>query len=205
MGTFVQFNQIMIPVFPTAYFGNILYFRSIIRHSGVMIASKEHFIKQTYRNRTEILTSSGVQQLSIPVIRKNGSKTVIEDVEISFDTDWRKDHWKAIESAYSNSPYFEHYGPEVKDLIYQNETNLLKFNQNILERVFSWLGIETTARFSEEFRNSDTNLSSSRSKESIPNQDKYVQVFGVPGEFEANLSILDAIFCEGPMARKLLI
>lgn len=195
----------MIPVFPTAYFGNILYFRSIIRHSDVMIESKEHFIKQTYRNRTEILTASGVQQLSIPVIRKNGSKTVIEDVEISFDTDWRKDHWKAIESAYSNSPYFEHYGSEVKELIYQNETNLLKFNQNILERVFSWLGIETTTHFSEEFRNSDTNLSSSRSKESIPLHDKYVQVFGVPGEFEVNLSILDAIFCEGPMARQLLI
>ena len=195
----------MISVFPTAYFGNILYFRSIIEHSDVMIESKEHFIKQTYRNRTEILTSSGVQQLSIPVIRKNGSKTVIEEVEIAFDTDWRKDHWKAIVSAYSNSPYFEHYGTEVKDLIYQNETNLLKFNQNILERVFSWLGIETTTHFSEEFRNSDTNISSSRTKESIPNKDKYVQVFGAPGEFEVNLSILDAIFCEGPMARQLLI
>jgi hypothetical protein len=205
MGTFVQFNQIMIPVFPTAYFGNILYFRSIIEHSDVMIESKEHFIKQTYRNRTEILTSSGVQQLSIPVIRKNGSKTVIEEVEIAFDTDWRKDHWKAIESAYSNSPYFEHYGSEVKELIYQNETNLLKFNQNILERIFSWLGIDTRTRFSEEFRNSDTNISSSRTKESIPNKDKYVQVFGAPGEFEVNLSVLDAIFCEGPMTRKILI
>ncbi len=195
----------MIPVFPTAYFGNILYFRSIIEHSDVMIESKEHFIKQTYRNRTEILTSSGVQQLSIPVIRKNGSKTVIEEVEIAFDTDWRKDHWKAIESAYSNSPYFEHYGSEVKELIYQNETNLLKFNQNILERIFSWLGIDTRTRFSEEFRNSDTNISSSRTKESIPNKDKYVQVFGAPGEFEVNLSVLDAIFCEGPMTRKILI
>ena len=198
----------MIPVFPTAYFGNILYFRSIIRHSDVMIESKEHFIKQTYRNRTEILTASGVQQLSIPVIRKNGSKTVIEDVEISFDTDWRKDHWKAIESAYSNSPYFEHYGSEVKELIYQNETNLLKFNQNILERVFSWLGIATTCTFNENFGidslDSITWLNKTRLYNPIETTN-YVQVFGAPGEFEINLSILDAIFCEGPMTRKILI
>ncbi len=198
----------MIPVFPTAYFGNILYFRSIILHLDVMIESKEHFIKQTYRNRTEILTANGVQQLSIPVIRKNGSKTVIEDVEISFETDWRKDHWKAIESAYSNSPYFEHYGSEVKELIYQNETNLLKFNQNILERVFSWLGIATTCTFNENFGIDSLDSITWPNKTRLYNPietSKYVQVFGAPGEFEINLSILDAIFCEGPMTRKILI
>ena len=198
----------MIPVFPTVYFGNINYFRSIILQSEVMIESKEHFIKQTYRNRFEILTSNGVQQLSIPVIRKNGSKTVIDEIEISYDTDWRKDHWKAIESAYSNSPYFDHYGIEVQELIYQNESNLLKFNLNIQNRIFKWLGIEVNSKFTIDFEKSEFNYLNTLNQTRINDKTelkKYIQVFGNFGDFESNLSILDAIFCLGPMARNILI
>jgi hypothetical protein len=198
----------MTPVFPTVYFGNVNYFRSIILQSEVMIESKEHFIKQTYRNRFEILTSNGIQQLSIPVIRKNGSKTVIDEIEISYDTDWRKDHWKAIESAYSNSPYFDHYGIEVRELIYQNESNLLKFNLNIQNRLFKWLGIEVNSKFTIDFEKSESNYLNTLNQTRINDKTevkKYIQVFGKSGDFESNLSILDAIFCLGPMARNLLI
>ncbi len=197
----------MIPVFPTVYFGNLAYYRSLFSLKEVKIESKEHFIKQTFRSRCEILTSNGVQQLSIPVIRKNGSKTIIEDVEISNDTDWRKDHWKAIESAYSNSPYFEHYGIEVKKLIYQKETNLLKFNLTIQDSVFSWFDFKIVTSFTDEFSVQEidfrSNLNQNRlnTNEGVKN---YIQVFGDSSQFTSNLSILDALFCQGPMARKLI-
>ena len=192
----------MNTIFSTSYFGNILYYSQLIKCASISIEAKEHFIKQTYRNRCEILTANGIQVLSIPVIRKNGSKTSTDEVEISLDTDWRKDHWKAIESAYSSSPYFEHYGGEIKELIYQNETNLLKFNKNIQDRIQSWLGIATETEFTTEYKGVDdgfvTNLKSNSYIE-------YIQVFGEPLSFKENLSIVDAIFCLGPMARKLLI
>ena len=94
----------MAQIFPTSYFGNLSYYSALIKESSIVFEAKEHFIKQTFRNRCELLTGNGIQFISIPVLRKNGSKTSIDEVEISYDTDWRKDHWKAIESAYSNSP-----------------------------------------------------------------------------------------------------
>ena len=198
----------MTPVFPTVYFGNLAYYRSLFSLEEIKIESKEHFIKQTFRNRCEILTSNGVQQLSIPVIRKNGSKTVIEEIEISNDTDWRKDHWKAIESAYSNSPYFEHYGNEVKELIYQNETNLLKFNLNIQSRIFSWFQIDIKTSFSLDYiiQNVDQRVLLNQNRLlTLKDTKTYIQVFGDLSDFTSNLSILDALFCQGPMTRKILM
>ena len=191
----------MAQIFPTSYFGNLSYYAALIQEPSIVIEAKEHFIKQTYRNRCEVLTGNGVQAISIPVIRKNGSKTSIDEVEISNDTDWRKDHWKAIESAYSNSPYFDHYGIEVKELIYNQETNLLKFNENIHQRICLWLGIETQHQFSSEFLSSSESTYHFNVNPAIKN---YIQVFGDTNSFIPNLSILDAIFCLGPMARKLL-
>jgi len=191
-------------ILPTVYFGNIHYFKTLFSYQSVLIEAKEHFVKQTFRNRCEILTSNGVQQLSIPVVRSNGSKTTIDEVTISFDTDWRKDHWKAIESAYSSSPYFEHYGQEVKELIYQEETNLLKFNQLIQCRISNWLGLDHSFRFTSSFSpnsNLDFNYLNQNVKGDVI---KYIQVFEDRTSFCENASILDAIFCLGPMARNLL-
>jgi hypothetical protein len=193
----------MISVFPTSYFGNMSYYSSILKYDKIVLEAKENFIKQTFRNRCEILTANGVQQLSIPVIRKNGSKTSIDEVEISYDTDWRKDHWKAIESAYSNSPYFDHYGTEVKELIYFNESNLLRFNENIHNRICNWLGIDIPFSYSSEYL--AINSSNRYNFEIYPNLNKYIQVFGNRSSFEPNISIIDAVFCLGPIARVQII
>jgi len=192
----------MSQIFPTSYFGNLSYYSELIQEASIIFESKEHFIKQTYRNRCEVLTGNGIQAISIPVIRKNGSKTAIDEVEISNDTDWRKDHWKAIESAYSNSPYFDHYGIEVKELIYNHETNLLKFNEQIHKRICTWIGIATNYKFSNEFSSISESTYQFKEKELIK---PYIQVFGDSNSFATNLSILDAIFCLGPMARKLIV
>ena len=191
----------MSQIFPTSYFGNLSYYSALIQEVSIIFEAKEHFIKQTYRNRCEVLTGNGIQAISIPVIRKNGSKTAIDEVEISNDTDWRKDHWKAIESAYSNSPYFDHYGLEVKELIYNQETNLLKFNEQIHKRICTWLGIATDYKFSNEYSSISESTYQFKEKELIK---PYIQVFGDSNSFATNLSILDAIFCLGPMARKLI-
>jgi hypothetical protein len=200
----------MSSLFPTSYFGNINYFKTLASERNILIEGKEHFPKQTYRNRFEIISSNGVQSLSIPVNKINGTKTLTEDVEISYLGDWRKDHWKAIESAYSSSPYFEHYGVEVNELIYQNETNLLKFNQKIIERIINWLDIPSSINFTSEYTFSETKTNDFRDtlcskKQNYNHHIVYTQVFENQKGFTENLSILDAIFCLGPIARKLII
>lgn len=196
----------MVTVFPTAYFGNIEYFRELVEAKNPVLETKEHFVKQTLRTRCDILTANGVHQLTIPVIRHNGSKTPIDEVVISYQNDWRKVHWKAIESAYSSSPFFEYYGIEVEEMVNQNESNLLKFNQGITERIFSWLDLDLELNYSDRYIDSEIIVDQRSNDFSVFKQMKpYKQVFAKEKEFFPNLSILDLIFCEGPLARKWIV
>jgi hypothetical protein len=196
----------MVTVFPIAYFGNIEYYRELLNATNPIIEVKEHFIKQTLRTRCEILTANGSLQLSIPVIRHMGSKTPIDEVLISNENDWRKTHWRALESAYSSSPFFDHYSMEIEELIYSQETNLIQFNLDILIRIDRWLSLNLDYKCSDSYI-SDEILIDHRSNSftSFKPIKPYRQVFSTNGEFTANLSILDLLFCEGPMARNWLI
>lgn len=194
-------------LFPTAYFGSIAYYRELVTHSGGCIDAHEHFIKQTLRSRCEILGPNGVQVLSIPVNKPGGSKTPVREVEID-QSNWQKLHWKAIETAYGSAPFFDYYGMEVEELIHFKSTNLLAFNQHIHDRICSWLDLEIPLHFSERFYAPEELESDFRSTDfsSVHNflMEKYIQVFRQREECVLNLSILDLVFNEGPMARKWL-
>ena len=97
----------------TAYFPPIAYFCAIKQYGSVYIEQYENFGKQSYRNRCEIMTANGVIPLTVPVAKAN-SKTCIKDLKIVYQTNWQKLHYKGIESAYKNSPYYEYY---IDDLI----------------------------------------------------------------------------------------
>lgn len=200
----------MTPIFPTAYFGSIAYYKSLFSFPSILIEGNENFVKQSLRNRCDIQSSNGAQQLSVPVVKINGSKTKTKDIMLSYDTDWQKNHWKSIQSAYSSSPYFEHYEDEVKNLIFNTESTLLKFNKTIHETISNWLGIETAINFTDEFDmelSKEMNFRNKFDKNSsidLSEFKHYTQVFENEIGFIPNLSILDAIFALGPMARKLI-
>lgn len=194
----------MNPVFPTAYFGSIAYFRELIRAQKVHIEAKEHFVKQTIRTRCDIQVSNGLRHLSVPVIKKNGNKTVMEDIEISYSDHWQNDHWRTIASAYASSPFFEHYGDEVKQLIFSGERNLLKLNKRITDKVLEWLFFENVViEYTEEFAHPSLERDFRHFHfDDRLNTKKYHQVFESENGFIPNLSILDLIMNEGPMARR---
>jgi hypothetical protein len=196
----------MVTVFPIAYFGNIEYFRELVEAKNPVIEIKENFVKQTLRTRCEILTANGLLQLSIPVIRHLGSKTPIDEISISDENNWRKIHWKAIESAYSSAPFFDYYGIEVEEMIFSQENNLVKFNNYITTKVFSWLDIDMTLTYSSEYISEEIVIDHrSNSFTKFKQMSPYQQVFTKEKDFIPNLSILDLIFCEGPLARKWIV
>ncbi len=192
-------------VFPIFYFGNISYFKELATQHRVILDIKEHFIKQTYRNRCRILGANGILDLTVPVIKPQGSKTVYEDVQISYATDWQRQHWKAIESAYRSAPFFDHYGIEVKELILKSPSHLVELNTSILERVNNWLDLNIQHEFSQEYVTIELKNDRRLKDFDEANVAFYQQVFTDKLTFVPNLSILDLIFSEGPLARKWII
>lgn len=196
-------------IFSTNYFGNIPYFQAISKHKKIHIDLFEQYKKQTWRNRTQILESNGSMYLSIPVHRPNGSKSLVKEITIDYKEDWRKDHWKAIESSYMHAPFFFYYGKQIKDLIYMDENILYKFNTIILNQVLQWLDIEIKIDFTQEYiapkNETDFRISLDKKKFNCE-QKKYIQVFSdKTGEFYPNLSIIDLLMNEGPLSRNLIL
>lgn len=196
-------------VFPATYFGSIDYFKELAKCDQVVLEAKEHFPKQSYRNRCDILSANGILSLSIPVERPFGSKTSMDEVLIPTAENWRSRHWRSVKSAYQSAPFFDYYGMEVEELIMNPENNLLNFNMNIIERVISWLdldiSIERSTEFTPPIENDPRDVLGRKGGTTPFEKAPYIQVF--PGEmgFKSTISILDPIMCIGPLARNLLV
>lgn len=199
----------MIPVFPTTYFGSVLYYKNLVQHASVLIEAKEHFPKQSYRNRCDILAADGILSLSIPVKKDSGSKTATDQVLLANNENWRARHWRAIKSAYQSAPYFDYYGVEVEELLNRNHTHLLELNTEISRSILKWLDIDMELSCTETFQpvteNDPREILVDKNKNNQFEKATYIQVFPGDQSFTPNISILDAIMCEGPLARNLLI
>jgi len=190
-------------ILPLNYFGGIAYFQHLLLPDSV-IDVHEHFIKQSGRSRCEILSASGPIQLSVPVSKPFGNKTPTKDVLISYATDWQRIHWKAIESAYASSAFFDDYSPDIEDLIFSRKESLMELDIASTELVNKWLDLNIKLTISDHFVE-DIDIQDNRKSlhESVEVK-PYYQLFSEPGQFYEGLSILDLIFSEGPMARKWL-
>ena len=128
--------------------------------------------------------------------------------------DWRKNHLKSIESAYRLSAFYEYYADDF-DGFYEQETRLLfDWNFNLLQRLLRMLGItmppaitwdfEACSENCRDFRNSihpkPRLMRSDTSFVPVP----YQQVFQERYGFIPNLSSIDLLFNEGPLAVEIL-
>ena len=188
--------------FPIHYCGSIGYYQSLLQADHVRFEIHEHFVKQTHRNRVEIMGPNGVQKLVIPT-RKTGHKRVMHEVEISYTENWQRKHWKSLEVAYRKSPFFEHYEPFIARFYSTKTESLVEHNIDLINVIFGLLGLKVNYSFTEAYE-SDVSIDHRASKFTIQDPKPYLQVFSDRFDFIPNLSILDALFCLGPETMHLL-
>lgn len=193
----------------TAYLPSIQYIALCIQSQEIYIEAHEHYLKQSYRNRTRIVSSQGILDLTIPVDRPNGSKTMIKDVKISYAEAWNRKHWHAIVSAYNSSPFFEFYQDYFSKLYEEKNEFLWDFNLKLLNVIFTITGIKTVIKETDSFINLNPNNIkdcryniSPKKKENQIAFPLYNQVFDESLGFIQNVSIIDAICNIGPETKK---
>jgi hypothetical protein len=185
----------------TAYMPSVFYFKEILKHDVIIIEACEHFVKQTYRNRCEILGANGKQLLSIPLV-KQAEKEIILNKRISYAENWQQQHWRSITSAYQNSPYFEYFEDDFR-VFYENKFEfLLDYNNQILKTFFKILRIKKELVFTEQYEQNPSELMDLRHMSNTKHQHveslkPYYQVFADKHGFTPNLSCLDALFNVG--------
>lgn len=185
----------------TAYFPPAEYFSLIKKADTIFVEKEENYIKQTYRNRCKILTSNGVQILSVPVKRGRTLKTPIKEVEIDYSKRWQQIHIRALLSSYNSSPFFQYYFEQIRQEIMKNLRFLLDLNNELLEICMKILQFNKSISYTYSFdqpagRENDFRYRISPKVNSTYRQKGYCQVFG-EANFKSGLSILDLLFNTG--------
>jgi len=187
------------------------YFCAIQKFDQVVLEKHEHYVKQGYRNRCYINTSQGVGLLTVPLTEKHG-KVFVKDVRIDYSTKWQNIHWRTLQSAYKNAPFFEHYEEELHRQISKDHQFLFDLNLSLLS--FCLKSLKWDLKLSESVsyeKSCDPFIKDLRSaiqakkpysERSYYKPAPYHQVFG--NMFVPNLSLIDLLFCEGPNAGRLI-
>lgn len=198
----------------SAYLAPIQYYSKLMHYPHIKLEAHCNYIKQTYRTRCDIAAANGVLTLSIPVDKGDLVKCPTRDIRIANTSDWQRQHWKSIESAYRTSPFFEYYEDDFRMFYEQKWDFLFDFNAEIQAKVLSLIDcepqIELTDEYQSGFATNELDLRDSISPKRNWTEDShfkskpYYQVFDQKHGFLPNLSILDLLFNMGNEARLVL-
>lgn len=135
-------------IMPLSVIPPISWFAIVSLFHRIELEVKETYPKQTIRNHYYLATANGTLKCSIPVSKPSGNKTRTEEVLIGQES-WPRAHWRAIESAYSNSAYFIHYADEIKRIFSVNAEETLvdlaiRSNQYFIKRFNLPVGLGVT-------------------------------------------------------------
>lgn len=189
-------------VLSTAYLPPIEYFSAILNSSICRIEQFENYQKQSYRSRCHIYSANGILSLVIPVMRNNGHSVPVRDIRIDYSRQWQQQHWMAIMSAYSKSPFFEFYQDDFAPFYKTQEKYLFDFNLKLTALLLNLVGIKRELFLTDSFESHEFDFRESihpKKPSVIQNKNgQYLQVFAHKYGFLANLSIVDLLFNEGP-------
>lgn len=194
-------------ILPSVYFGSTEYWTAILKGGDdTVIDLGEHYVKRSERNRTEIMTSGGVMQLSAHLQHANRPRQPMRSMRLDYSKRWQHQHRIAMESAYRSSPYYDYYADRFAPLFEREYKYLVDLNMAAMEQICAILK-RPMPRISESYIEATANDIDLRSKQpgicfqAAP----YVQVFSDRFEFAARLSIYDLIMCEGTSANEILL
>jgi hypothetical protein len=205
----IQKSEVLLS---NAYLAPIQYFTKLISYQRVEIEYCESYLKQSYRNRSVILSANGPLQLSIPVTDGPSAKGPIRDLRLSYDQPWQLMHWRGICAAYNSSPFFEYYADDLFSFFHEKKWKfLLDFNLDVQNAILNAINLRVAINLTEKYypegqvpETVDDFRYSIHPKlqKQVPDQHftpvPYTQVFSQKWGFTPNLSILDLLFSKGP-------
>lgn len=131
---------------------------ALFSRGPVILDDREHYQKQSWRNRLRYLAADGIHDFSIPVVHPragSGSEsfsgassefragdnsefhagahcTPITEIRVDYSTPWVRNLRRALTTAYSSAAYFDHYAPDFFAILESRPDRLWDLNLGTL-------------------------------------------------------------------------
>lgn len=113
-----------------------------------------NFIKRGWIHRNQILVSGKPYLFSVPLLKSSQNK-LINELSISKEVKWKEKLLSTIKMSYSKAPQFLHVYKLIEEIVLEEEHNLSRFISNQLEKICSYLNIDTNIKYSNQYNNID--------------------------------------------------
>ena len=120
------------------------YFNLINQSDIFVVYDTVQLSKRSWQVRNKIKTTQGEIFLNVPIKKTtNRDNLLINNAEISYDTNWVNKHLTTIQHAYSKAPYFNDIYPIIKKHLISKPKYLIDITYNMLLEFISILNINT--------------------------------------------------------------
>jgi len=135
----------------TQIFPSFMFFGLAFNHT-IVLEAMENYQKRSCRNRYFIKGRNNESIcLSIPLQKGKNQNQPIQEVRISHDREWTKQHQKTLQSIYGKSPFFKYYIDELSELYSSDENYLFDLNLNIIHWLLKQFQLRNSIRQSTEY------------------------------------------------------
>ena len=142
-------------------------------------------------NRYNIAGPNNIQTLTVP-ITQDDKHNPITQVRINYNENWIRDHKHAWQTAYGKSPFFEFYDYRFWSILDAQPVMLADLLYPWNQLLFAQLGMSLFESTSKE------------TQQNIIQIKPYPQVFDVKFGFRSEVSAIDLLFNQGPIAKEYL-
>lgn len=210
------------------------FFHKMMLSQKICILDSVQFSRGDFVNRNRIKSPFGAKWLTIPVVQKDQTKKIINDIRIA-DNDWVQSHLNLLSVNYSKADYFEMYFSKISSILSNTNSDrlidyvlpliyfinselridatLVKSSSLDLQGKKSDLILEICEQLEAEIYISGLNGTNYLEKEKFAQrgisiklqQYSHPQYKQLNGIFMENMSILDLLFNCGPASRDIIL
>jgi hypothetical protein len=138
----------MIGILQPGYLPWLGFFEQILRTDLFVIYDDVTFDKGGWRNRNRVKTPQGWCWLTVPMVKENLMKTLIRDVRICYESDWRKKHLATLVQNYRKAPHFAEILPLAEKAYQGSWEKLIDLDMFFTLEIMKTLGIERNIYYS---------------------------------------------------------
>lgn len=213
------------------YLPHMGFFKKIQSCDKFVFLDDVQYERSDWDNRNKIRTFDDSMWLTIPVYNKFGQK--LNEVKISYETNWQNKHRRSIELNYRKAPYFEKYWKDIDKILETKWERLIDLNFALIEYLMTQLDITTETMKSSTMEigtigsqrlldickklQATTYISGEMGKDYLDEtifEDNKIKVIyenfqhpvynQIHGKFIPNMSIIDLLFNEGDRSKMIL-